>query len=224
MTTEEEKKNLGCRSLVGDSVNRERVEGDYYATPPEATKVLLESFGLNNCFTFYEPACGEGHISKEIERYFSNLGYGIGTGIKLTSSDLVSRGYGCGGVDFLKLDEEFKYDCVITNPPFKLAQEFIEKALKLSNKYVIMFAKIQLLEGVARRKLFDKFPPKYIYVFTNRINPLRNGSPVDENGKRWASTMCFAWFVWEIGFEGEPKIRWLQTNKGEANEKKWKYQ
>ena len=202
--------DLTGTSLVGDSVNRKRVDDDYYATPPEATRVLLENFGLNDCFNIYEPACGEGHISKEIEKWFEK----INSSVELHSTDLIDRGYGVGGIDFLKLDSfTKKFDCIITNPPFKLAQEFIEKALKLSKKYVIMFAKIQLLEGVARRKLFDKFPPKYIYVFTNRVNPLRNGSPVDENGKKWASTMCFAWFIWEIGFEGEPRIRWLRSSQ-----------
>ena len=204
------KKNLTGTSLVGDSVNRERVEEDYYATPPEATRVLLDNFGLNDCLTIYEPACGEGHISKELKRWFEN----INLYPNIYSSDLIDRGYGVGGIDFLEFNPDKKYDCIITNPPFKLSQEFIEKALKISNKYVIMFAKIQLLEGVARKKLFDKFPPKYIYVFTNRVNPLRNGSPVDENGKKWASTMCFAWFVWEIGFDGEPIVRWLELKNG----------
>jgi len=207
-------KSLTGTSLVGDSVNRERVSEDYYATPPEATRALLNAFGINNCETYFEPSCGEGHISKELERWYKKLGYSIGNEIKITSSDLIDRGYGKGNIDFLKLGLEQKWDCIITNPPFKLSQEFIEKGLQLSNKYVIMFAKIQLLEGVARRKLFDKFPPKYIYVFTNRVNPLRNGSPVDEKGKKWASTMCFAWFIWEIGFEGEPRIRWLKANSG----------
>lgn len=212
----EKTSNLTGTSLVGDSVSRERVEEDYYATPPEATRVLLDAFGINNCKTFLEPACGEGHISKELERWYGKLGYSIGTEIIITSSDLIYRGYGKGSIDFLTLGSiglQKKWDCIITNPPFKLAQEFIEKALQLSNKYVIMFAKIQLLEGIARKKLFDKYPPKYIYVFTDRVNPLRNGSPFDEKGKPWASTMCFAWFVWEIGFEGEPRIRWLNSKK-----------
>jgi len=204
-----DKKKLTGTSLVGDTVNRERVEEDYYATPPKATMVLLERFGLNNCSTIYEPACGEGHISKTIEEWFKK----IGSEVNLYSSDLIDRGYGDGGIDFLKINEDKKFDCVITNPPFKLAKEFIEKSLKISNKYVIMFAKIQLLEGIGRKELFESNPPRYIYVFRNRINPLRNGSPVDENGKAWSSTMCFAWFVWEIGFKGEPSIRWLETKK-----------
>jgi len=203
---EKTKKTLTGTSLVGDSVNRERVKEDYYATPKEATESLLNSLDLSDCESFYEPACGEGHISEVLKKFYPNK--------DIHSTDLIDRGYGVGKIDFLKLDSfTRKFDCVITNPPFKLSQEFIEKGLKLSNKYVIMFAKIQLLEGVARRKLFNKFPPKYIYVFTERVNPLRNGSPIDENGKKWASTMCFAWFVWEIGFEGEPIIRWLKLKK-----------
>lgn len=202
---EKTKNNLTGTSLVGDSVNRERVAEDYYATPKEATESLLHLFDLSDCDTFYEPACGEGHISEVLKEYYSKK--------HIHSTDLVNRGYGVGKVDFLKLGNETKWDCIITNPPFKLSQEFIEKGLQLSNKYVIMFAKIQLLESEVRRKLFDKFPPKYIYVFTDRVNPLRNGSPIDENGKKWSSTMCFAWFVWEIGFTGEPIIRWLNLTK-----------
>lgn len=196
-------------SIAGTSTTRERIVDDYYATPQEATEVLLDKFNLIDCESFYEPACGEGHISKVIEKHYPD--------IELHSTDLVDRGYGVGGVDFLKLDSYIKkVDCIITNPPFKLAKEFILKALTLSNKYVIMFAKIQLLEGIGRKELFDNHPPKYIYVFRNRINPLRNGNPLDEKGKPWASTMCFAWFIWEVGFKGEPTIRWLQTNKNYA--------
>jgi len=197
------------RVIAGAVGSRKRIENDYYATPPEATQVLLDSFDLTDCETFYEPACGEGHISQVLERWFNP----ITCNVKIYSSDLIDRGYGDTGLDFLKSSNAHnKVDCIITNPPFKLAQQFIEKSLEESNKYVIMFAKIQLLEGIGRKKLFDKHPPKYIYVFTNRINPLRNGNPLDEKGKPWCSTMCFAWFVWEIGFQGEPMIRWLQTN------------
>ena len=205
-------------SITGTSTKRERIVDDYYATPPEATNALLDNFGLNGCNSIYEPACGEGHISKEIKKWFEK----IKSSCQIFSSDIVDRGYGYGNMDFLKMPEcnnwlfrgASKVDCILTNPPFKLAKEFIEKALRLSNKYVIMFAKIQLLEGIGRKELFEKYPPKYIYVFRNRINPLRNGSPVDEKGKPWASTMCFAWFIWEIGFKGEPTIRWLETKRG----------
>jgi hypothetical protein len=73
-----------------------------------------------------------------------------------------------------------------------------------------MFCKIQLLEGKARKRLFDKSKLKTVYVFRGRVNPLNNGSETDENGKPWSSTMCFAWFVWENSYNGDPVIRWLE--------------
>lgn len=194
-------------SIAGTSTIRKRIVDDYYATPIEATKILLDNFDLSECSSFWEPACGEGHISKILLKKLKNA--------TVFSTDLISRGYGKGEVDFLKISNIKNFDCIITNPPFKLAKEFILKALKLSNRYVIMFAKIQLLEGIGRKELFEKYPPKYIYVFRNRINPLRDGNPLDEKGKPWASTMCFAWFIWEIGFRGEPTIRWLQTTRNQ---------
>lgn len=185
-------------SLAGMSTTRERVKDDFYATPPESTVAILKEVALKG--SIWEPACGQGHMSEVIKEFYPNS--------KVYSTDLVDRGYAEDIVDFLDYDGE-KFDNIITNPPFKLAKEFIEKALEYANDKVIMFAKIQLLEGVSRQELFKNHPPKYIYVFTKRQNPLRNGSALDENGKKWASTMCFAWFVWEVGFKGEPIVRWV---------------
>lgn len=130
------------------------------------------------------------------------------------STDLVQRDdrFGCGivgGVDFLTENYPEKFNNVITNPPFSLAKEFAEKALEVSTGKVILFAKIQFLEGRQRKDFFATHPPKAVYVFSKRVNPLRNGLEVDENGKHWSSTMCFAWFVWEHGYTGEPCIRWI---------------
>ena len=183
-------------SLSGTSMSRERVKNDYYATPPESTIALLERekfFG-----DILEPCCGEGHISEVLKDY----------GYDVVSNDLIDRGYGEFNEDYLKATE-LKATNVITNPPFKYAKEFIEKSLHDTTGKVAMFCKIQLLEGVSRRKMFENTPLKTVYVFTKRQNPLRNGSPVDENGKKWASTMCFAWFVWEHGYEGKPSIEWI---------------
>ena len=183
-------------SLSGTSMSRERVENDYYATPPESTIALLEH---ENFFgDILEPCCGEGHISEVLKEY----------GYDVVSNDLVDRGYGEFNEDYLKTDK-LKATNVITNPPFKYAKEFIEKSLQDTTGKVAMFCKIQLLEGVSRRDMFENTPLRTVYVFTKRQNPLRNGSPVDENGKKWASTMCFAWFVWEHGYEGKPSIEWI---------------
>lgn len=87
----------------------------------------------------------------------------------------------------------------------------MEHSLELlkDNGSCAMFLKIQFLEGVARREFFKHNPPKTIYVFSKRQNPFRNGSSTDEQGKKWNSTMCFAWFVWKKGFKGNPAVKWL---------------
>ena len=191
---------LSGTSLAGMSTTRDRVVDDYYATPETATIAILDKEKFDG--NIYEPACGAGHISKLLYQYYPDS--------KIYSTDLIDRGYGDKQLDFLEYDfKEFKFDNVITNPPFKMAQEFIEKALLVSSKKVIMFAKIQLLESKKRKEMFETTPLQYIYVFSERQNPLRNGSALDEKGKPWNSTMCFAWFVWNKGYVGEPVIRWL---------------
>lgn len=190
------KKHLSGTSLSGTSTTRNRIENDYYATPPESTLKLLEVEKFDG--SILEPCCGEGHIAELLKK----------EGYTVYSNDLVDRNYGETNKDFLN-DSFEMVDNIITNPPFKYAKEFIEKSLEITNKKVAMFCKIQLLEGVARYDMFKNSPLKTVYVFTKRQNPLRNGSSVDENGKKWASTMCFAWFVFEHGYEGKPTIEWL---------------
>lgn len=202
--TKTKTKTLSGTSLAGMSTTRKRVDKDFYATPFEATEAILNKVKLHG--SILEPACGEGHISKVLKLYYPNN--------VVISTDIVQRKdkFNCdvvGGIDFLTYDFGRKFDNIITNPPFNLAQEFIERALELSNDKVIMFAKIQLLEGNKRKKMFESSPLKYVYVFTKRVNPLRNGEELDENGKPWSSTMCFAWFVFEHNYKGEPIIRWL---------------
>ena len=190
---------LNGSSLAGGTPMRGRVENDYYATPPESTQALLDVLELNG--SILEPACGEGHISEVLKSNYPNS--------EIVSTDLVDRGYGSGGINFLEHTYDRTFTNVITNPPFKYMREFVEKALEISNEKVMMFGKIQFLEGKRRKEFLMNSPLKYVYVFSERQNPLRNGKSVDENGKKWSSTMCFAWYVWEKGYQGEPIVRWL---------------
>lgn len=195
-------------SIAGKSAWRKRIDNDYYATAPESIKALLEVEEI--IYPALEPACGEGHISK-----FLNME-------ATCSGDLINRGFGNYFGDFLADTEidlwqdwlnDFglneKIQTVITNPPFNLFQEFVEKALTVAEKKVIMFGKLQALEGKKRATFLEKSPLKTVYVFKTRQNPLPNGSTLDEKGKPWASTMAFAWYVWEIGYTGEPVIKWI---------------
>ena len=197
--------NLSGTSLVGSNSPRGRVENDFYATPPSSVIDLLniETFDFTNNI-FLEPCVGMGHIIETVKNKYPNLNY-IGI-------DLIDRGYKDVIIDdFLNYDFTYKVGNIISNPPFSLAENFIRKAMSIldENGKCCMFLKIQFLEGQARKDFFKEYPPKKIYVFSKRQNPLRNGKETDENGKKWNSTMCFAWFVWEKGYNGKPEIDWI---------------
>lgn len=174
----------------------ERADLDYYATDPEAVEKLLNVERFRH--HIFEPACGGCHISKVL----------VNHGFDVFSSDIVNRGseYQNCVADFLEANQENFRD-IITNPPYKYATEFAEHALDISAESVkvAMFLKLTFLEGGKRKRLFDKYPPKRIYVFRNRIDCWKNGSKPEKESK----AVCYAWFVWEKGYSGSPQIHWL---------------
>lgn len=179
----------------------ERETQDYYATPDIATYELCKRV------LFYrdilEPACGQGAISKCLE----NLGYMV------ESMDLIDRGYGIGGVDFLQYNKPVDKD-IVTNPPYSLAAEFVEHAMDIitDGHLAAFFLKLTFLEGEKRRALFKKYPPKIIYVSVHRIDCAKNGEfKLDKNGmqKHSGGAVCYAWFVFQKGFHGKPTIEWF---------------
>lgn len=178
----------------------DRAEHDYYSTDPKALEIFLDKIKEDNITLhnkIWESACGEGHLSKVLE----NRGY------QVFSSDLVDRGFG-KVQDFLNYENQNKLSVdILTNPPYNKAQEFVEKALDViqDDYYVVMFLKIQFLEGKERRKLFDKYPPKYIYVNSARQICYLNG----DMSKKMSSATCYCWYIWEKGWKGEPIIRWI---------------
>ena len=193
---------LSGGKLAGGNPTNKRVEHDFYATNPKAVEMLLEKEEFKG--SFLEPCVGQGHIANVLKNYNPNE--------KVTCYDIVDRGYeGTIVGDFLTQEFENTYDNIITNPPFSLAQEFLEKGMNIlnDNGKIALFLKIQFLEGAKREEMYKKFPPKYIYVFRKRMATFNNGQEKDEKGKAWATTMCHAWFVWEKGFVGEPIVRWL---------------
>lgn len=166
---------------------------DYYATEPKATELLLELEQFAG--PIWEPACGEGHISKVLLDHL----------YEVRSSDLVDRGFGETGVDFLQNNGEQWDGDVITNPPYKYAREFVEEALRVvpEGRKVAMFLKLTFLEGQARRKLFRENPPKTVYVSSARLQCGKNG---DFSG---TSMVAYAWFLWVKGYTGPTTLTWI---------------
>ena len=189
--------------ITGGNPQDERVKDDWYATNPEAVKKLLdvENFHMKNIL---EPCVGAGHIANVLKEY---------SGKNVTAIDIVDRGYeGTIITDFLNWESDKAYDTIITNPPYKLASEFINKCLSILSPdgKLGMFLKIQFLEGIKRKELFDKYPPKYVYVFRKRMQIFNNGIEFNQKtGKRWSSLLCNAWYIWDKQCNTEPIIRWI---------------
>lgn len=184
-------KTLGA----SNHTEKERQEDDYYATDPTAIDVLMdvEIFSYN----LWEPACGQGHLSKRLLEY----------GHKVYSTDLIDRGYGDGILDFLRCNVVFNGD-IITNPPYKFASEFVEVGMSLTRKKLALFLKLQFLEGKARKEIFKKYPPKYVYVSSSRIMCAKNGdfAGMIAGG---GSAVAYGWFIWYKDWEGDTILRWI---------------
>lgn len=192
------KKSIFTTLGASSHSDHEREINDYYATEPRVIDELFERENFSD--TIWECACGEGHLSKEMHKYAKSI----------LSTDLIDRGFGTSGVDFLKVEDVWNGD-IITNPPYKFAQDFVEHAMKLIEKSdvadlkVAMFLKLTFLEGQARKKMFEKYPPKVIYVYSQRRKCALNG----EFEKTGSSASAYAWFIWQKGFVGNPIIKWI---------------
>lgn len=201
--------SLSGGKLAGGNPTEKRVENDYYATDPLAVEMLLERYSFVGK-RLLEPCVGSGNIAEAVSKYYNK---DKKTEKQIDGIDIVDRGYkGTIVQDFLTYEPSSLYDGVITNPPYSLAKEFVEKSMEVvkKNGQVAMFLKIQFLESEKREDLFIKYPPKYVYVFRNRMATWKNGLARNpETGRKWSTTMTHAWFIWEKGSNSEPVIRWL---------------
>jgi hypothetical protein len=181
------------KNFSGNNASGKRKKSDFYETHYSLTRQILEREDLPG--TILEPACGNNAIvSVLLEKY---------TGI--THYDL------SGGMDFLK--ESNPYDTIITNPPYSLAFEFIQKAKEVAKQKIIMLLPLSYLHGVERyNKIYQDttFPLKCVYVFTRY--PLF-GEPLRQDGKYSTGMIVFGWFCWEKGYVGEPAIRWINNQE-----------
>lgn len=162
-----------------------RRKGDFYATPDWCTEVLLRHF--TPAGKIWEPACGEGHMSRVIQR----------KGYYVTSTTLYDQGYGDDrGLDFLTTDAvPLSVHTIITNPPYSLADEFVEHSIGLMRPIcgsVAMLLRNEWCAASGRRKLFTPqagFDMKIVLTKRPRWIENSKGSP----------RHSYAFYVWDFG-------------------------
>lgn len=181
----------GCNSHC----NHDRADLDFYSSDPKVAEWLLK-LEPDLSDNIWECACG----SLSLSNVFTAAGKHV------RNSDIVTRADNIEILDFLSCETPVHNTDIVTNPPYKYAKEFVEKALSLvdDGRYACMFLKLTFLEGKARRQLFDKYPPIRVWVSSSRISCYMNDIQTYKG-----SAVCYAWFIWKKGYKGYPEIRWF---------------
>lgn len=182
------------------AVMAQRVEAkdslDDFPTPPWATRALLENVigpdkkGLD-CL---EPACGAGHMARPLSEYFSQV----------HSQDIAD--YNFGGVqDYLNYSPDKKWDWVITNPPFRLAEGFIDQALSMSKQGCAFLVRTTFVESIGRyNRLFSKRPPETVAQFVERV-PMVKG----RLDKKASTATGYCWLIWSNNTSKSSEMVWI---------------
>jgi hypothetical protein len=177
---------------------------DHYPTPPWATRAMLEWLQKEQAaplsgMSAWEPACAEGYMARPMREYFSRV-YATDIHDYAGNADKIA--------DFLFPGTEptETFDWIVTNPPFRLAEQFIYKALDLADIGVAVIVRSAFLEGKGRYEgLFAKVPPYAVLQFVERV-PMVKGK-VDEKA---ASATAYCWIVWlKRSPASRPLLDWL---------------
>lgn len=180
---------------------------DDFPTPPWATRALLEwieegiiDWGGSphpmRFMTCREPAANRGHMVKPLSERFG----------KIEASDIFDYGAGFHQRDYLFGPDPDPVDWTITNPPFRLAEQFITRALATSTRGAAVIVRSAFLEGVGRhRDLFSKRPPSEVLQFSERV--------VMHKGKlsaKGSTATAYCWLVWRLDDNaGGTRFHWI---------------
>lgn len=191
---------LGNRS---HATRAQRIEAhkslDDFPTPAWSTRALIEHVigpETVRSMTCWEPAANRGGMVRPLHEYFREV---VGT-------DVHDYGAGFPVVDFLFPGDPRTVDWIITNPPFRLAEQFALKAIATATVGVALLVRTQFLEGRGRfERLFSQYPPAVVAQFVERA-PMVKGR-LD----REASTAtAYAWVLWRCRATlTTPRFTWI---------------
>lgn len=180
-----------AHSLVGFNPT-DRPEDDFYPTPRPTTEALLRVETFNG--PIWEPAAGDGAIMDVFDEHGYNM---IGTDITPRKADITPQ-------DYLLSIRLFAPN-VVTNPPFKLLNQFIQKTHELNPDKWALLAKLQALETIDRTHLLEATHLTRVWIFRARQTTWRNGQALTNN----KGMIAFCWLIWEKDYTGKPTIGWI---------------
>jgi predicted RNA methylase len=162
-------------------------KAEAFDTPPWAAAAILDCEILTR--RVLDPCCGHGTLSEAAK----------GRGYDVESRDLHDWGYGNAGIDFLNAPiADPSRTTVFMNPPFSLAVDFVEHALRQRVRKIVAFQKFSWRESNDRVAFWRERDANRAYVCADRASCWRFDIPPEER-KGTGTPTTHAWFVWERG-------------------------
>jgi predicted RNA methylase len=162
---------------------------EHFETPDWAASKILEHEILTKAVL--DPCSGAGVLSI-IAKMAGYIGHSL---------DIHDWGYEDAFIgDFLSLDnldmgeQEFS---VFMNPPFSLAENFVEKSFELGARKIVCFQRFAWWESKDRKEFWNKYPPNRVYICADRASCWRHDIP--QSQRKSGSPTAHSWFVWERG-------------------------
>lgn len=185
---------------------------DFFPTPPWATRALCErisSISPLNLHNAWEPACGEGDMARPLAEYFGSV---HASDVHDYSETFPGQQRIC---DFLiewahpARFQKLGPDWIITNPPFRLAENFIHIAQRRATIGCAFFVRSSFLEGMHRYwSIYSLTPPTFILQFTERV-PLFKGR-LDREG---ATATSYCWIVFLNAQVDQTTFEWIPPSR-----------
>lgn len=189
-----------------------RPSDDFFETPKIATCAMLNNINVPNDVTLWEPSAGMGAISKILEKVYGKE--------RVLSTELDQNRYGIGGVDFLT--EGYKYIpkgrfWLVTNPPFKLASEFVRKGFEYGAERIIFLLRFNYLESSKTREdILGGGHLLRVLLMKERLKMF----PYGWTGTKGSATQNHAWFIWDRNYKNpvpsEVVVRRINLIEGKA--------
>jgi hypothetical protein len=190
--------DLGTPLRKRDSHLWARDPQDYYVEPEWCSVRLFEMEQFNGAI--WDPACGMGRIVRAAEA----------AGYTAFGTDIVSRGQNLGRLDFMTCGPVDARN-IVSNPPFRIAEKFVQKALAFATGKVAMLLPANWVQGDKRSRWLQNTRLRRVLFITPRPS-MPPGLVIEAGLKPGNGTTDYAWFIWDGEHYGAPEIGWLRRD------------
>lgn len=173
-------------------------EAEAYETPVWAVKSILDVETLTEAVV--DPCAGTG-ILGDVAR---NCGYDVW---EMDKYQWGRAGIYIGDflVDYPKRErasvpqQNIANNTVLMNPPFSLAEQFVDRCFELGARKIVCFQRFAWWESMTRREWWGRRPPNRVYICGNRATCWRFDIPEEKRKTMGNTTTAHAWYIWERG-------------------------